>query len=133
MPAFASASFSTSSFSTSSFSFDSEAAVVIDVFSDERPQKRFRKRQEKLREDLQNAYNRAFGISVDDETPAQEMVSAIEENLPQIKKLDYLEVERRALEKLLSQYHRIERQQAQSRLEDEWDTDAVMAIAQVLQ
>ena len=112
----------------------SDAVEVIDVFSDERPQRQFKQRQEKLREDLQNAYNRAFGIAVDEETTAHEMVAAIEENLPQIRKLDYLEVERRALEKLLAQYHSIARQtEERQRLEDEWDTDAIMAIAQIIQ
>ena len=59
------------------------------------------------------------------------MVSAIEENLPQIRKLDYLEIERRTLERLLTQYHEIEIEQR--RLEDEWDTDALMALAQIIQ
>lgn len=112
------------------------AAVVIDVFADDRPQKRFKRRQERLREDLANAYNNVFGISVDSEIEPAEIVATAKENLSHVGADEALEVERRVLEKLIVQYEKMNRQQAaynQRILEDEWDTDVVMAIAQVLQ
>ena len=44
------------------------------------------------------------------------------------------ELKGQPLEKLLAQYHSIARQtEERQRLEDEWDTDAIMAIAQIIQ
>ena len=111
-------------------------AVVIDVFADDRQQKRFKRRQEKLREDLVSAYNNVFGIAMPEESEPAEIVSAAKENFSQAVEVDYLEVERRVLEKLISQYERMAARQAvhdRRALEDEWDTDAVIAIAQALQ
>ena len=115
---------------------EGDTVVVIDVFADERQQKRFKRRQERLREDLVSAYNNVFGIAMPEAAEPAEIVSAAKENFSQAVEVDYLEVERRVLEKLISQYERMAARQAvhdRRALEDEWDTDAVIAIAQALQ
>ena len=116
------------------------STVVIDTHDAEekhkRERKRFRERNEKLREDLVSAYNRTFGISIPDETEPAEVVQAIEENFRQISEQDIAEVEKRVLEKLVSEYREYEKQKRiydRKMLEDEWDTDAMLAIAHLLQ
>ena len=127
MASFSDTAFSTSAFSTSAFDFGTVVTTVIDVFSDEEPHRRHKRRKEKLHDDLLAAYNKTFGITVPQETETVEMVAAIEENLPQIRKTTHLEVERRVLERLLKEHERIREQ------EDEWDMDALLALAHVIQ
>lgn len=98
--------------------------------------KRFRERTETLREDLVAAYNRTFGIAVPQETEPAEMVAAIEENFRQISEQDIAEIEKRVLEKLVREYRQYEQEKRlydRRMLEDEWDMDAMLAIAHLLQ
>ncbi len=93
----------------------------------------FKERNERLREDIVNAYNQTFGIALPEETGLVEVVAAVEEHRAQI---DYAEVERRVLEKFLVEYRNFEQtQRAYDRriLEDEWDTDAMLVMAHLLQ
>mgnify|MGYP003394693519 CR=1 FL=1 len=114
--------------------------VVIDTHDGDKRRdaeiKRFKDRNEQIRTDLVAAYNKTFGISVPDETGPAEMVTAIEENFQQISKQDFAEIERRVLEKLVSDYRKYEIEKKvydRQLLEEEWDMDAMLAIAHLLQ
>ena len=116
------------------------SSVTIDThdgFDDVKRQKdeenrKFKEKKEKLRSDLIKAFDKTFGIPLPEETEPAEMVQAIEENVRQLSKSDISEIEKRVIEKLVSDYRKYEQEKAIYDREEEWDMDAILAIAHLV-
>ena len=107
--------------------------VVIDTHDGGRKRRdnEFRRRNEKLREDLLNAYNKVHGISLPVETKPDEIIQAYEEHKELIPAKD-----KQVLQALAQEFRRfeVERKAYEKRvLEDEWDMDALTALGHLLQ
>lgn len=134
MAAFSDTAFFTDAFSVNAFDFGSTPIVIEEDTHDggkrrDAENKRFRKKKAKLREDLALAFNKTLGIEPPEEIEPAQMVQAIEAG---ISDLTIAGIEQRVIEKLLADYRQYEREKEayDKRVrEEEWDTDAMLAIS----
>lgn len=92
--------------------------------------KRFKEKKAKLRADLLAAYNKTLGISAHEETEPAEMIQALEDKI--LSEQTLAGIEKRVIERLIANYRQQVQDDNRRVQEEEWDMDAMLAIAHLV-